>query len=400
MILFYELIQLGVSHAPFTHAFIQMAAHAFPNDELRIYAHQSHLDSALGRPDALLDNRLIKIPYVAPQLAGQQFRRRVMATLKLLKETWLPVAHLRPQVIFLSNESHHIWALKIFKLLHPSFRCHVVLHGDLNSIRSPRARNPFLRILDYTSSIGNMPNRDIRFIALETHIATNLANHIPSAKGTIDVIRHPCMLTDTPWRNAPLPKQTIRFGLLGIAGPSKGLDVFARMALRVSRQQTLAPEFRLVGKLQKGAGQLDLSGISGPLPFSHEWLSRELFEDEIAALHYVVLPYNMNYYGLSASGVLLDVLRWRKPVIALDTPVMRELADMFGDIGYICEDEEALIRTAEHLLNDFDPVRYSQQRDNLDAAHHSRLPESMAPTYRMLQSTCWKPLPTNQHIPS
>lgn len=400
MILFYELIQLGVSHAPFTHAFVHMAAHAFPDDEIRIYAHQSHLDSALAGPDALLAGRLTKVAYIAPQLSGVQFRRRVLATLRLLKETWLPVAHLNPQVVFLSNESHHIWALKLFKLLHPAFRCHVVLHGDLNSIRSPRARNPFLRLLDYTSSIGNLPNRDIRFIALETHIATNLANHIPSAKGTIDVVRHPCMLTDTPWRGAPLPEHTIRFGLLGIAGPSKGLDVFARMALRLSRQQPRMPEFRLVGKLQKGASDLDLSGISGPLPFSHEWLSRELFEDEIAALHYVVLPYNMNYYGLSASGVLLDVLRWRKPVLALDTPVMRELADMFGDIGYICAGEEELIATADRLLRDFDPVRYAQQRANLDAAHHSRLPESMAATYRTLQATCWTSVPASQHASS
>lgn len=389
MILFYELTQQGMSHAPFTHAFLQMAAHAFPDETIHIHAQQSHLDSALGAPDTLLDRRLHKHVYIPPQLGRTDFRRRFSAALRILNNTWLPVAASCPQVVFLTSEPHHIWAVKLFRLRHPGFRCHMVLHGDLNDIRNPRSRNPFKRLLDYVGSIGKLNHADVRFIALETHIRKNLAQIIPSVANMIDVIRHPCMKSDTPWRTAPLPQGTVRFGLLGIAGPSKGLDVFARIASRVSRTGPLKPDFRLVGKIQAGTTDLDLSGIDGPLPFSQEWLPRAVFESEIAAMHYVVLPYNMGYYGLSASGVLLDVLRWRKPVIALDTPVMRELSDMFGDIGYICADEEQMVTTAEALLQDFDVQRYQRQRENLDAAHHSRLPEYTAAVYRALQSDCW-----------
>ena len=150
--------------------------------------------------------------------------------------------------------------------------------------------------------------------------------------------------------------------------------------------------FRLIGKLQGGSEQLDLSGISGPLPISTEWLPREVFDDELARLHYVVLPYNMDYYGLSASGVLLDVLRWRTPVIAFDTPVMRELGQRFGDIGHICSTEDEMAVVLNGVLGGFDAARYERQRRNLDAAYRSRLPDAAAAEYLQMRGQ-WSPRP-------
>jgi glycosyltransferase involved in cell wall biosynthesis len=99
----------------------------------------------------------------------------------------------------------------------------------------------------------------------------------------------------------------------------------------------------------------------------------------------------MDYYGLSASGVLLDVLRWRKPVVAFDTPVVRELAERFGDIGYICADEDEMAAVVQRLLAGHDPQRYQAQRRNLDAAYRSRLPDAAALEYRGMRQACWNP---------
>lgn len=388
MMYFYELVQPSMSHAPFTRAFLHMAAHAFPDQPMTIFAQQSHLDSALGAPDAVLDGRLRKQVYAPPTMARKDFWRRFRSTLRLLQDTWQPVAHQRPQVVFLSSEPHHIWAVKLFRLFNPGFRCHMVLHGDINSVQRPRGRNPYHRALDYVSALATANHRDIRFIALETHIRTNLAQLLPATLAVTDVIRHPCMPAETDWQHfTPVPGR-MRFGLLGIAGRSKGLDVYAALALRVQRTLAHTPDFRLIGKVQDGNEAIDMRGISGP-PFSSEWLPRDVFESEIAALHYVVLPYNMDYYGLSASGVLLDVLRWRKPVIAFDTPVMRELSARFGDIGHICADEQALTNAVDSVLANFDAARYARQRSNLDAAYRSRLPDAAAAEYLQMQSTCW-----------
>lgn len=391
MVLFYELTQQGMSHAPFTRAFVQMVAQACPDEELVVYGQPSHLECALGEPDPMFEGRLTTRPYTPPSVHPRDFWQLMTSALSFLHKTYGPLRDQQPQVIFLTGQPHHIWAAKLYRMATPGFRCHLVLHGDIHSIRGPRPRNPLARMRDYVTAIGRFNHPDVRLIALETHIRTNVGAAVSGSLDFIDVIRHPCMPAEVDWQSAIPSDATLRFGLLGIAGKSKGLDVFARLALRAERDRPRRAEFRLIGKLQNSAEQLDLSGISGPLPFSKEWLPREVFDDELSRLHYVVLPYNMDYYGLSASGVLLDVLRWRKPIVAFDTPVVRELAERFGDIGYICATEDEMAAAVNHLLTGFDPQRYQSQRRNLDAAYRSRLPESAAHEYGSMRQACWNP---------
>jgi glycosyltransferase involved in cell wall biosynthesis len=385
MILIYELVQHGSSHGLFTRAFVHMLAHAFPEQSLTIFANQSHFDSILKDDEQILGRPLFKLPFSQPERKLSAFWRRCMTTLRFLQKTYTPEAE---HVVFLSTEPHFVWAAKWFRLWHPGFRCHFVLHGDINSLQHPRRRNPYYRLLDYVTSLTVANHRDIRFIVLESHIKTNLVALQPKAADVVDVVRIPCMSDDTDWQAfAPMPGR-MRFGLLGIAGRSKGLDVFARLAVAAPRTGPTQPDFRLIGKIQPGNDGLDLSGISGPLPFTDDWIPRDLFEAEVAGLHYVILPYNMAYYGLSASGVLLDVLRWRKPVIAFDTPVMRELVARFGDIGHICADEAEMATTIDALLGDFDAARYSRQRAHLDAAYRSRLPDAAAAEFVAVMAAC------------
>jgi len=386
MILFYELTQYGMSHVPFTRAFVQMVAHAYPNESMTVFGQPSHLEAAFGDPDPWLDKRLCCVPHTFAKRAPNDFFGMMLDTLRFLRRTYGPLRAQRPQVVFLTGQPYHIWAAKLYRMMTPNFRCHLVMHGDIHSIRAPRSRNPLLRVRDYKCSLANFNHPDIRLIALETHIRTNIDSAIPGTAHFIDIIHHPCLPADFNWRTPAVSQDELRFGLLGIAGKSKGLDVFSRLALRVSNMHKRQASFRLVGKLQDGSEKLDLSGISGPLPFSKQWLPRDIFDDELARLHFVVLPYNMDYYGLSASGVLLDVLRWRKPVIAFDTPVIRELTQRFGDIGYICNSEAAMTAAVDQLLVDFDRARYERQRNNLDAAYRSRLPDAAAEEYAQLQN--------------
>lgn len=389
MILIYELVQQGMSHGPFTRAFVHTVAHAYPDQSLTIFAHQSHLDSVLHDDADILHHHLTKVPVHHSSLGKQDFWRHVYSTLRFLKQTYAPVAGQVAQIFFLSTETHLIWAVKLFRLMHPRLRCHFVLHGDINSLRYPRARHPYYRLLDYFTSLSVANHRNVRFIALESHIRTNMIALAPKAAASVDVVRIPCMPDNTAWQTfIPVPGR-IRMGLLGIAGRSKGLDVFSRLARSVTHSAANQPDFRLIGKIQPGNADLDLGGISGPLPFTHDFLPRDVFEKEVAALHYVILPYSMDYYGLSASGVLLDVLRWRKPVIAFDTPVIQELAARFGDIGHMCADEATMTATIDALLTDFDAARYERQRRNLDAAYQSRLPQAAAAELVSVLETCW-----------
>ena len=393
MILIYETLQTHASHAPFTRAFTQMVAHACPDQRIIVHARESHLRAAFGEADALLDRHLTQ-QVISENAGGWDLPR----TLRLLHTTYGRSRRQRPLVIFLTSRPYHIWAAKLFKLCFAGFRCHLVLHGDINTIRQPRARNPFLRIADHFSSIAHANQADIRFLALETHIGANLAATIPAARDYIDVVHHPCVPGPAAWDSPVSVRGRLRFGLLGIAGRSKGLDVFARVASNVAPASVTGADFRLIGKVQPGWQDLDLSGISGPRPFSEDWLPRSLFEQELADLHYVILPYDMDYYALAASGVLLDALRWRKPIIAFNTPALHELTRCFGEIGHICKDEDEMLATVRGLVSGFDLNRYQAQRRNLDAAYLSRLPEAIAIEYARIVRSRWGSIPADAGV--
>lgn len=384
MIVLYDHVQSHVSHASFTCAFTQVVAEACPGRRIVVRARPSHLRAAFAETSAILDGRLTQeiIPENEPgPTVGQ--------TLRFLRDAWR--ASKPPKmVIFLSARPAEIWAAKLFRRWCDAFRCHLVLHGDVGSIRQPRSRNPARRIADFAGSMAWVNHPDVRFLALEKHISTNLAAALPAVGPFVDAIHHPYLPDDAPFTwHSPPPEGRLRFGLLGIAGRSKGLDVFARVARRMMSEAPKAADFRLVGKVQRGWQDLDLSGISGPRPFSEDWLPRPVLERELANLDYLILPYNMDYYALSASGVLLDALRWRKPVIAFKMPALVEIGERFGDIGHICTDEDAMVATVRRLIGSFDPERYQAQRRNLDAAHRTRLPESVAHEYVDVLHSRW-----------
>jgi glycosyltransferase involved in cell wall biosynthesis len=375
MILLYELVQSGASHAPFTRAFTQTMAAAFPGQPISIHAHPTHLREAFAESDARLDACLTQEPI--PQTITSP--TAIAPVLRVLSRTYRPVRASEPLVVVLTGQPQHIWAAKLFQRAMPGFRCHLVLHGDIHHLRPPYRRNPVAYLTDWFASIAYANRPGIRFLVLEPHIKASVARHVPKIGPYMDAIHHPCSPAPAAWgEDAGVPPGPLRFAIVGIAGKAKGLDVFARLALRTRAATGDAAEFRLVGKVQRGWRDLDLGGISGPLPFTEEWLPRAAFEDELRRLHYIVLPYSMDYYAYAASGVLLDALRWRKPVIAFRVPPVQELADRFGDVGYLCASEDEMAATVERLATHFDPARYAAQRDNLDRAYRSRLPEAVA----------------------
>ena len=153
MIIFFELSQSGSSHAPFTRAFLHTAAHAFPHEEMVIMGRASHLHAALDDTDPVLDGRLTKLAFEPPQSRRWPFLMSFWSTLSLLRSTWQRFAAHSPQIVFLTGEPAQMLAAKVFKRMAPGFHCHLVLHGDVNTIQNPRSRNPLRRVGDYSGAI-------------------------------------------------------------------------------------------------------------------------------------------------------------------------------------------------------------------------------------------------------
>jgi hypothetical protein len=388
VILIFEMTWLGIAHVPGNSATIQTIAQACPGESIRVFAGESHL-TELQRDPALTANTQIELIPI-DVFAGLQGRTQIVSFGRFRKEFAAlrrglsGVPHGEPCLLFLlSATSTAIFAASFLTRWRRGIAgVHIGMHGNLNDLTGWRSRNPLARAFDLNAAMRARHPRRFRFLVLERAIKDALAALIPQAAERTDVLRLPINLTEIPPdgdMNLSLP---IRVGLVGQATRAKGIDVFLDLARDMRARHGDAIAFYLVGQPVRGG---DLT-VFAPLAHAvtHETLSRDGFLERLAGLHYVLLPLREEYYGLSASGALIDAITWLKPVIASPLPIVAELFGQFGEIGYQCDGLEGFRAVLEGILANVDAARYRRQVDAMRLARDSRLPGRLAIEYRAI----------------
>ena len=108
-------------------------------------------------------------------------------------------------------------------------------------------------------------------------------------------------------------------------------------------------------------------------------MSRNEYVNRIKNLHFVCLFYD-KYYESCASGVLMDSIAWEKPIIATQLPIFRSLQKRFGDIGYLCRNNE-FSETIGSIIRINDSARYKRQVVNMSQVKATRTPEALSMKY-------------------
>ena len=113
-----------------------------------------------------------------------------------------------------------------------------------------------------------------------------------------------------------------------------------------------------------------------------ERMTRSEYVRRVNNLHFVCMFFDWAYEFV-ASGVLLDSIAFGKPVIATQLTTFKNLAERYGDIGYLCRPDE-IIETISSIIQQNDSDRYKRQVLNISQARMSRTPETLAMKYREL----------------
>ena len=78
--------------------------------------------------------------------------------------------------------------------------------------------------------------------------------------------------------------------------------------------------------------------------------------------------------------MLLDSIAWQKPIIATQLPILKSIQQKFGDIGYLCGNNE-FSETISSIILKNDCERYKRQVLNMSHVKASRSPETLAMKY-------------------
>ena len=388
MILVFEMNWIGGTHAPGNSATIQTIALAYPDQDIRVFAHHTHLEQLQRDPALTAHKRIEFVPvdihldlFGKTQIVSVPRFRREFA---ILRRGLAGVPRQQPCLVFLisATSTAIVAASLLVRLRRAPTGLQIGLHGNLNDLNGWRSRNPVIRAFDLNSVMAARQPPWLRYLVLDATIKDALAAMLPQAAARTDVLPLPINLTEIPADLEMELRPPLRIGLVGQATKAKGIDLFLALAHDFRARHGDAIAFYLVGRAMPGT---DLAPFA---PLAHEvttvGLQRPAFVERLASLHYVLLPLQEEYYRLSASGALIDAITWQKPVIASRLPAVAALFDRFGDIGYLCNDAAGFTAALEDILATMDPARYRRQVEAVRQARDSRLPARLAATYRAI----------------
>lgn len=382
------MLWTGVAHAAGNSATIQTVARAFPEQQIRVFADLSHLselraDTTLAAHTNVSFCEIELCPHFQSKthiVSARRFRHELETIRAALKQA--PPSEPCLLLLLSATPTAIFAASLVARTARRKVMVQVCLHGNLNELTSWRSRNPLVRAFDLSSALAARHGRRVRFLVLEEAIRHEMRGIAPHVASLTDVLPHPVNLADAVFYCEQSLSHPVRIGLVGQATEAKGITPFLALARYFNARYPGLAEFHLVGRTRHG------DDVTRFAPLAHsvgnEALSRPEFLARLARLHFVCLPMQPGYYNLSASGALIDAITWLRPVIATRVPIVADLAERFGDIGYVCSDEAEMRDAITSVIRCPDPRRYHQQTAALRRARDERIPERLAQDYRAM----------------
>ena len=387
MIAVLDLRSKGNTHIPFNTALIRILLRALDDRPILIMGETEHL--RLVQHELPSDDRE-RLRFQSITVPSETWRLE----LQFLRFLWHFHRHIRAlaatnvtRVVVPYGSSPMILAAWILlKTVHRNLLLDIILHGDLTTLGEigSRSHNPFRHLFGYRMSISLARLPRLRFVVLEETIKDAVLKQLPSCASALAVFPHPILPSPrSSGVKPPGSDNPFVVAHLGLATLSKGFDTFVELA----RMALPGIAFRSIGHLHSSLAHLDTSCLERQ-PSSHP-LPRDQFERSLSEVHYVCIPYHGQYYEYAASGVLMDAIAFGKPVIAIQTPLLKDLLKRYGPIGHVFTDKRELAQFVAHLRSRHDPEEYRMFKKNMQLIVEDRSVSVLAKRsiWRQMNST-------------
>ena len=355
----------GSEHADFNAALLRTVELAFPGARIWFAAEADHLRWVRSRVDGggdafgWLEN---EIPPHAATWVGRNGPRGLRAAHRF----WSRVRALA--------DANHADLLVLASITAPGLTAWkatlraddpptlIIPHGILASLDGvgalDRARAVLLRALFRWRA-----SSAVRYVALGGSIHAALLGIDPHVAAVFSTLDLPNLWTADPPLDAGAPA-TASFGYFGVA--AKGYAAFERLAEGVRRMYP-GTEFRLIG-------------------FHDEPLAAAEYARRASTITHAVWTGEPEHYRLTASASYIDAIAFGKPVVAMRNAYVEHYFSQLGDIGYLCDSEEAMLETLAAIAREFPRERYRLQCANLARARSRFAPAMLAGEFRRIAS--------------
>jgi len=375
----------GFQHATVNAALIGVVAEAFQEEELLFLAEAEHIRYV----KKILDVRSIVVSYSVTTFPPRTFSnvRRFTSEFRQLRNVF-HVARKKNvnTIIFCSVTTPGLISIKALLTGYRDIVCLVVPHNILQEVTRVPPLRPDRLFFSFRLWISFGNTHRLCYVVLGPCIEEQLKKYVPRVSSYVSSIDLPYFFRDDVSLE-PFAENAIHFGSYGIGSFEKGTDIFFRLAEEVqSAKTTYKSTFTLVGYVWDKK-LMAVPHRSVKVPSLGVPLDQEAYEKCGKYIDYALYFNKPNVYELRASSTILDAFSFLKPIIALKSPMTEYYFKKMGDIGYLCENHEAMRDTVLDILETRPTDRYRQQQETILA---QRVQFSPAGVSRKLRSLLLK----------
>jgi hypothetical protein len=382
MIVICEPMRWGFEHATVNAALIGTVADAFQEEELLFLAEAAHI----GYVKDILDAHSVAVRYRETTIPPRTLLnyQRSAPDFRLCRNVFR-VAHKNHAntIIFCSVTTPGLISIKTLLRRYRDIVCLVIPHNILQRVTTAPPLLPHRRFFSFRlwMSFGN--THRLRYVVLGPRIEERLKQYVPRVSSYVSTIDLPYFFSDDGGPE-PFADDAVRFGSYGVGSYEKGTDIFFSLAEEVlSAKTTYKPTFTLIGFLLDPRLK-DVPHTSVNIPSLDVPLDQESYEKYSRSIDYALFFNRPNDYELRASGAILDAFSFLKPIIALKSPLSEYYFKKMGDIGYLCENRNAMKDAVLDILETMPTDRYRQQQENILTQRVQFSPAGLSLKFRSL----------------
>ncbi|SHG27073.1 Glycosyltransferase involved in cell wall bisynthesis [Flavobacterium segetis] len=270
-----------------------------------------------------------------------------------------------PKDVILIFPYNNLFSLRILNFLNKILKKKILIfcHGEMEGIVTDTRKGGFLHRILTKLSHNFFLNKNIKiseglfFSVLGDVLKQNISEIIDANKaGKFISIDHAYFFEDVEtvkktnsiFNIATVGTINKTKGLLGLLEFSKKIKPLVREQINISVIGTTNENISLF----QGT-KIELSSKNNVL------LSRDEFNEKINELDYILFFYPNDSYSITASGAIMDAIRFEKPILALKNVYFEYIFNKYGSFGYLCENIEDMVLKIEELskrqvINDID----------------------------------------------
>lgn len=246
-----------------------------------------------------------------------------------------------------------------------------VLHGDVDFVYNSKDLLSKINGI-FHKIIFKIPARNFRYLTLNKIEKKILVADGYLKNDEVYEIEHP-FLNIKEAENTHIPQLPLKLGHIGSMEIERKNSHYTFLLAEKAKSliQDHKVQFKSIGLMTPGLkpykNDLVELIVGNQSDDSPQYLSREQYEIELENLDYILFFYPPTEYIFRASGAVVDFLAKNKPIICLKHPLFEYMFDKAGNIGFMCEDIDAIYKLLEKITSStYDlSTQYAQQVDNI-----------------------------------